>query len=204
MRLCSSEVDGMEIQMALYLPRDAVSVPVSRQVLDSCLETLGVTPDTRDDIALALSEACANVIQHAGPGEEYEVRVSARNCQCTIEVVNTGRPDSENAGSRDSESSTDTASAPAVPVGLGPGGERPGPGSGPGPVVVAAGGVAVADEPLTAMAEHGRGLKIIDAVADNVQLTGDERHGTTLHFEKKLRWLPGAAGQHLFNGDGGQ
>ena len=35
---------------------------------------MGVTPDTRADIALALSEACANVIQHAGPGEEYEVQ----------------------------------------------------------------------------------------------------------------------------------
>ena len=82
----------MEIKMVLYLPRDAVSVPVSRQVLDSCLETLGVTPSTRDDIALALSEACANVIQHAGPGEEYEVLVSAKDCQCAIEVVNTGTP----------------------------------------------------------------------------------------------------------------
>jgi serine/threonine-protein kinase RsbW len=153
----------MEMQMALYLPRDAVSVPVSRQVLDRCLETLGVAPDTRGDIALALSEACANVIQHAGPGEEYEVRVSTRNCQCAIEVVNTG--------------SVDT------------GWERPD-------------RVAVADEPLSAIAEHGRGLKIIDAVVDNLQLTADERQGTTLHFEKKLDWLPGARGRHLFNGDG--
>ena len=69
----------MEIKMALYLPRDAASVPVTRRVLDRCLETLGVTPDTRADIALALSEACANVVQHAGPGEEYQVQVSARN-----------------------------------------------------------------------------------------------------------------------------
>ena len=30
--------------MVLFMPRDAASVPVSRQVLDSCLETLGVTP----------------------------------------------------------------------------------------------------------------------------------------------------------------
>src|ERR1700734_1708699 len=80
----------MEIQMALHLPRDAVSVPVGRQVLDSCLETLGVTSDTRADIALALSEACANVIQHAGPGEEYEVQVSARDGRGTMGVVNTG------------------------------------------------------------------------------------------------------------------
>ncbi len=78
----------MEIKLVLYLPREAVSVPVTRQVLDSCLQTLGVTPDTRADIALALGEACANVIQHAGPGEEYEVQVSARNRRCAIEVVN--------------------------------------------------------------------------------------------------------------------
>jgi len=81
----------MEIKLVLYLPRDALSVPVSRQVLDRCLETLGVTPNTRADIALALTEACANVIQHAGSGEEYEVQVSAKNRRCAIEVVNAGR-----------------------------------------------------------------------------------------------------------------
>ena len=37
--------------MVLYLPRDAASVPVGRQVLDGCLQTLGVTVDTRSDIA---------------------------------------------------------------------------------------------------------------------------------------------------------
>src|ERR1700722_11654860 len=85
------EVDGMEIQMTLHLPRDAVSVPVGRQVLDSCLETLGVAPDTRADIALALSEACANGVQPAAPGEEYEVRVSARDRRCTTEVDTAGK-----------------------------------------------------------------------------------------------------------------
>jgi serine/threonine-protein kinase RsbW len=172
----------MEIQMALFLPRDTVSVPVSRQVLDSCLQTLGVTPDTRGDIALALTEACANVIQHAGPGEEYEVRVSARNCQCAIEVVNTGSRDSEPLPSG-------VGAGAAVQDGRWPGGERPD-------------RVAVADEPVAAIAEHGRGLKIINAVVDNLQLTGDEGRGTTLHFEKRLEWLPGAAGRHLFSGDG--
>jgi serine/threonine-protein kinase RsbW len=153
------EVDGMEIQMTLHLPRDAVSVPVGRQVLDSCLETLGVAPDTRADIALALSEACANVVQHAGPGEEYEVQVSARDRRCTIEVVNAGNGEP----------------APA--------------------------GFAVTDEPVAITAEHGRGLKIIEAVVDNLQLTGNGRQGTTVHFEKTLEWVPGAAGQHLFTAD---
>src|SRR6266571_4598176 len=84
------EVDDVEIKMVLFLPRDAASVPVSRQVLDGCLETLGVTSDTRTDIALALSEACANVVLHAGPGQEYEVMARARDGRCVIEVVNGG------------------------------------------------------------------------------------------------------------------
>ena len=68
--------------MVLFLPRDAASVPVSRQVLAGCLDTLGVTPDTRTDIALALSEACGNVIRHAGPGDEYEVTAWVRGGRC--------------------------------------------------------------------------------------------------------------------------
>jgi serine/threonine-protein kinase RsbW len=145
-------VDDVEIKMVLFLPRDAVSVPVSRQVLDGCLATLGVMPDTRTDIALALSEACANVILHAGPGEEYEVMARASDGRCVIEVLNTG--------------------------------------DGAGPITPGA-------DPVPPTAEHGRGLKIMDAVVDNVRLTGSPREGTTVHFEKDLEFVPGAAGEHL-------
>jgi serine/threonine-protein kinase RsbW len=166
----------MEIKLVLYLPHDAVSVPVSRQVLDSCLETLGVTSDTRADIALALSEACANVVQHAGPGEEYEVQVSAKDCRCAIEVVN--------AGSRNAGPAPDSGAA-GNGDGRWAGGEQ-------------SDGFALTDDPVSAISEHGRGLKIIDAVADNVHLTGNQRQGRTLHFEKTLEWVPGAPGRHLF------
>jgi serine/threonine-protein kinase RsbW len=101
----------VEIKMVLFLPRDSASVPVSRQVLDGCLETLGVTPDTRTDIALA------------------------------------------------------------------------------------------PDGPVPPTAEHGRGLKIIDAVVDNVRLSTNERAGTSVHFEKALDWVPGAAGEQLLSAD---
>jgi serine/threonine-protein kinase RsbW len=171
----------VEIKLVLWLPRDVVSVPVSRQVLDGCLETLGVMPDIRADIALALTEACANVIQHAGPGEEYEVQVSARNRRCVIEVVNTG--------SQDSAPTSDGSIGSIFQHSRGPGQERPV-------------GSALAEDPVSAIAEHGRGLKIIDAVADNLVLTSTEPMGTTVHFEKKLEWLPEAAGQRLFNVDG--
>src|SRR5580692_6172068 len=140
----------MEIKIVLDLPRDAVSVPVSRQVLDSCLEALGVMPDTRADIALALSEACANVIQHAGPGEEYEVQVSAKNSRCAIEVVN--------AGSRNGGPVLNSASAAGAGAGADAGVGRWSDGEQPGEF-------ALADDPVSALPEHGRGLKIIDAVA---------------------------------------
>ena len=168
------EVDDVEIKMALFLPRDATSVPVSRQVLDGCLETLGVTPDTRTDIALALSEACANVVQHAGPGMEYEVLATTGEGRCVIEVVNT-----VNRGDP-SAAPADLAPARAAE----PAGAELGPPSA---------------EPVPATAEHGRGLKIIDALTDNLRLTGDGRAGTTVHFEKVLSWIPGAAGEHLFS-----
>jgi serine/threonine-protein kinase RsbW len=175
-------VGGVEIKMVLYLPRDAATVPVSRQVLDGCLETLGVTPDTRADIALALSEACANVIRHAGAGEEYQVQVTARNGQCAIEVVN--------AGSGDVKSAPDGSGTGRL------GGSR-------GSDEEQAGGIALTGDPVPVTAEHGRGLMIINAVVENLQLAGDECRGTTVHFEKTLEWVPGAPGQHLFNADDG-
>src|ERR1700689_1523288 len=109
------EEDGVEINLVLYLPRDTASVPVTRQVLDGCLETLGVTPDTRADIALALTEACANVVLHAGPGDEYEVQARTRNGQCVIEVVNTA---SEENGSGTAWDGSGTAGRQAAVAAL--------------------------------------------------------------------------------------
>ena len=48
-------------------------------------------------------------------------------------------------------------------------------------------------------AEHGRGLKIMDAVVDNLRLTGSP-DGTTVHFEKVLQYVPGAPGELLLKG----
>lgn len=37
-------------------------------------------------------------------------------------------------------------------------------------------------------AEHGRGLQIINAVAENLKLDGHDSNATELHFEKRIRW----------------
>jgi serine/threonine-protein kinase RsbW len=82
----------MEINLSLCLPRDAASVPLTRRVLRCALSTLGVVEPVRDDVELALSEACGNVIAHADPSDVYEVIVEIDGGGvCAIDVVDTGR-----------------------------------------------------------------------------------------------------------------
>ena len=81
----------MEIKFTLSLPRDALSVPVVRRVLNSSMATLGVAEDCLTDIEIALTEACTNVLDHAAQGDEYEVTAGLDDSRCVIEVVDTGR-----------------------------------------------------------------------------------------------------------------
>lgn len=81
----------MEINFALRLPRDASTVPLVRAMCRDAMTRLGVTRDCRSDVALAVTEACANVVLHAaGATEEYEVRVEFHGEWCHIRVVDTG------------------------------------------------------------------------------------------------------------------
>lgn len=80
----------MEIGLSLCLPRDELSVPVARRIVESSMKAIGVLPDCCSDVAIALSEAATNVLLHAGPGEEYAVRFHLDNAVCTVEVVDLG------------------------------------------------------------------------------------------------------------------
>lgn len=137
----------MEINITLRLPRDTASVPVSRQVLDACMQVLGVSDDTRLNIELGLSEACANVVQHAAPSDDYTVGARVLDDRCVIEVRNLGAADN-------------------IPLD--------------------------GDPDAAPTDEHGRGMRIIAAVAENLKLKGHDHTATTLHFEIPLHWLPDA------------
>jgi serine/threonine-protein kinase RsbW len=76
--------------LVLSLPRNVSSVPLTRRVLDAALASLGVSEDCRADVRLALSEACTNVIRHAGPCQSYQVQVGFDERECTIEVTDDG------------------------------------------------------------------------------------------------------------------
>ena len=82
----------MEIRYSLRLPRDVVTVPLVRTICRDAMNRLGVTDDCQGDVALALTEACANVVQHAGGDQnEYEVQVEFTGDICHIRVVDQGR-----------------------------------------------------------------------------------------------------------------
>lgn len=98
----------MEIKFTLQLPRDALSVPVVRRVLNSSMRTLGVTEDCLTDIEIALTEACTNVLDHAAQGDEYEVVAGLDDSVCVIDVVDTGRGfDADQLGHTDAEPSAE-------------------------------------------------------------------------------------------------
>ncbi|MGI5291204.1 ATP-binding protein [Nonomuraea polychroma] len=140
----------MEATIALRLPRDAASVPLTRQMLDGTLRSLGVEQQVREDIELMLTEACSNVIKHAGPSDNYTVSASVHDDLCVIRVVDAG----------------DGFDPRAV---LDP---EPG-------------------------AEHGRGLQIMRALADDIRFTNKRENGAVVCLEKRLRYAPGAAGPPL-------
>lgn len=79
-----------QIELQLTLPRDARYVGVLRRVAESLLSGLDVPQQSVDDVAVALSEACGNVIRHASGTSEYGVQLSVASDHCSIEVCDLG------------------------------------------------------------------------------------------------------------------
>ncbi|WNZ10278.1 ATP-binding protein [Streptomyces sp. 11x1] len=86
----------MSIWWSLHLRREAASVPLARRLLIGTMETAGVDPDVSYDLSIALSEACANAVEHGGAipagtsGEAYRVTAYLDGEKCRIEVADSG------------------------------------------------------------------------------------------------------------------
>jgi serine/threonine-protein kinase RsbW len=80
----------MRIDLALCLPRDTASIAVVRHIAGCALSEIGVEAGCVADIELAVSEACANVVEHAVADDEYEVRVELDDDRCEIRVIDIG------------------------------------------------------------------------------------------------------------------
>ncbi|MDI3402688.1 ATP-binding protein [Streptomyces cavernicola] len=150
----------MSIWWSLHLRREAASVPLARRLLLGTMEKAGVDPDISYDLSVALSEACANAVEHGGraahpdgahscasPGG-FQVTAYLDGDMCRIEVADSG---------------------PGFPA-VGHGHGRP------------------ARTP-DLDAEHGRGLCLIREIADHASFGNRPgRGGAVVSFDKILKW----------------
>lgn len=82
---------SLEVNLTLCLPTDELSVPVVRHICSYALTEVGVRDECLDDISLALTEACTNVLDHAtDSGDDYAVQISIDDERCTIRVKDAG------------------------------------------------------------------------------------------------------------------
>jgi serine/threonine-protein kinase RsbW len=69
-----------------------LSVPVMRQVLGDTLRGIGLNEESVTDILLAATEACTNVVLHAGQSAAaYTVAATVDDAACRVEVTDAGR-----------------------------------------------------------------------------------------------------------------
>jgi serine/threonine-protein kinase RsbW len=145
------------------LPREAQSVGQARRMLRDTADLVGVDPDITFDLGVALTEACANVIEHSGPAEGfgqrapdgYWVAAGISADRCWVDVIDNGvgfapRRLVEVRGQR-------------IPTAV------------PAPAEMAD------------MAESGRGLMLIEALCDRVDIRNHPARGAMIHFERDLK-----------------
>ena len=78
----------MRLVLQLELPADARFLPRTRRAVAGYLEDVVPEPEQRDDVVLALDEACANVIRHAFPtGTDGVIRLRAEVSDTAVTVV---------------------------------------------------------------------------------------------------------------------
>lgn len=146
---------GYGVTLAVCLPRDAMSVPVIRRLVRHALDEVGVLEQISNDIAVALTEACANVLDHAGPGDAYEVTVTIGPERCELRVVDVGRGFDHAAVSAAAGDSDDHIS------------------------------------------ERGRGLGLMHALVDHIELLSEPEAGTLVHLVKQLAFDDDAPARRL-------
>jgi serine/threonine-protein kinase RsbW len=158
-----------EVQFCLVFRCETLSVPVMRRVLGDTLRGLGVDEESVDDILLAATEACTNVLTHGGPQVGgYTVLTSLGAVGCQVEVTDEG------------------AGLPARELNAPP--AQGGPASAdPAPELV----------PVAQLAESGRGLAVMRACVDDVTLDSRPGHGTVVTMSKHISWSSDAPVRRL-------
>jgi serine/threonine-protein kinase RsbW len=80
----------MQISYSLRLPTEAASVPLVRGLCQDAMIRVGASADDVDDVGLAITEACTNVVVHSAGGIQYRVDVVFADHDCHIRVSDAG------------------------------------------------------------------------------------------------------------------
>ena len=98
----------MDIKLALSLPRDESTLPLVRHLCKYALWEIGVSHACVHDVELALTEACANVVEHSAVDDLYEVHIEITPDHCEIRVIDTGNGfDFQTLGQIDADASAE-------------------------------------------------------------------------------------------------
>ncbi|MFG2845725.1 ATP-binding protein [Kitasatospora sp. NPDC048296] len=206
----------MDIWWTLHLKRDPASVPLARRILLGAMATAGVDPQIADDLGVALTEACANAVEHGvtgRPDDGFQVTASISGDRLRIEVTDSGPGLPAPAAPLARRPVTPTPVRPAAP-GRGPRRSRRGRATVPARVLTAhrprcdghpydthvlpcrPSAPTLRPVDLDTLpdltAESGRGLFLIHALTDHVQLRNHPLRGAIVSFDKILKWQDGA------------
>jgi len=141
-----------------------------RHVLGDTLGRLGLDEACISDLLLAATEACTNVLRHAGPGYRYEVVAEVARNRVVLQVLDSGRgfdPARIRAARR-----RQLRRPPVRPAGLL--------------------GRRARTSDITQIPESGRGMAIMRACVDDVSLHSGPGRGTVVQLFKRCEWRDGA------------
>jgi serine/threonine-protein kinase RsbW len=188
-RVFHSGEPAADVEFCLVFPRESLSVPVMRRVLGDTLARLGVDERCISDILLAVTEACTNVLRHAGPGRRYEVVAHVSSKRCLLEVLDSGRgfdPATINrrrpgirhsvrpVGSLRHQPTAPASTAPGSPTTL--------------RSRIARSRRLARERAIADLPESGRGLAIMRACVDDVTMHSKPGQGTVVSLNKRLEW----------------
>jgi serine/threonine-protein kinase RsbW len=92
----SQEEPAVDIWWSLHLRREPSSVPLARHILLGTMASAGVDPDVSHEVGVALTEACANAVEHAGhvteTGEDsgFQVTATIEDGCLRVEITDSG------------------------------------------------------------------------------------------------------------------
>src|SRR5215470_11836001 len=178
-----------DVEFCLVFPRESLSVPVMRRVLGDTLSRLGIDESCVNDLLLAVTEACTNVLRHAGAGRRYELVVHVGSKRVLLEVLDSGRGiDPIKVGRRRPglrysvrpvarlrrRPTASACTAPGSPRTL--------------RSRITTSRRLARERAIAELPESGRGLAIMRACVDDVTMRSRPGQGTVVSLAKRIEW----------------